>query len=213
MQERVQAARSLWDDSYKENSWIAQSYLNGPIRLIPWLKELIAQDFPGTRIAITEYYYGGGKDISGALAQADVLGVYGAQGVYAANLWPMKDQVPYAHAGLRMFRNFDKAGSHFANVSLNTVVSDNDKFSVYAAIDSANSKKVTLVVINKMSEVQRIAVQLHLPELMQQLRGYRLDPSSGVESYVITDLPSISGNTLNLTLPERSISTFELSSD
>jgi hypothetical protein len=213
VQERVQAARSLWDDSYKENSWIAQSYLNGPIRLIPWLKELIDQDFPGTRIAITEYYYGGGKDISGALAQADVLGVYGAQGVYAANLWPLKDQVPFAHAGLRMFRNFDKAGSHFADVSLSTVVSDNEKFSVHAAIDSTNSKKVTLVVINKMPEVQQITVQLHLPELMQQLRGYRLDQTGGVESYVITDLPVMSGNTLTLTLPERSVSTFELTSD
>ena len=39
------------------------------------------------KIAITEYNYGGNNHISGAIAQADVLGIFGREGVFAANFW------------------------------------------------------------------------------------------------------------------------------
>ena len=39
--------------------------------------------------ALTEYHYGGRTEISGALSQADVLGIYGRYGVFAACIWGM----------------------------------------------------------------------------------------------------------------------------
>lgn len=42
--------RSLWDPTYADPSWIADV-----IRLIPRMKEWVAQDFPGLGTAITEY--------------------------------------------------------------------------------------------------------------------------------------------------------------
>src|SRR5262249_54012644 len=39
---RVQAPRSLWDDSYTETSWITQDSTHAPIRLLPRLREKIA---------------------------------------------------------------------------------------------------------------------------------------------------------------------------
>ena len=37
----MQAPRSLWDSTYKENSWIANDYLSGPIDLLGWLNQRI----------------------------------------------------------------------------------------------------------------------------------------------------------------------------
>ena len=62
---RLQAPRSLWDPTYTESSWITQWSTNGPIKLLPRLQTKINNNFPGTKLAITEYNYGGGNHISG----------------------------------------------------------------------------------------------------------------------------------------------------
>ena len=108
---RVQAPRSLWDPSYTEKSWITQWSTRGPIRLLPRLREKIEKNYPGTRLAITEYYYGGGADISGGLAQADVLGIFGREGVFAAALWHTgRTDDRFIHAAFAMYRNCDGKG-------------------------------------------------------------------------------------------------------
>ena len=86
--DRVQAARSLWDASYVEPSWITQKgngFTDGhALQMLPKLNQAIADFYPGTKLAITESDFGGKDDISGALAQADALGIFGQQGVYLA---------------------------------------------------------------------------------------------------------------------------------
>ena len=83
---RLQATRSLWDPSYNENNWVAQG-IPGPIMLIPRLKAEIAAHYPGTKLAFTEYGFGGGHDISGGVAEADVLGhLRAARGGYGDRL-------------------------------------------------------------------------------------------------------------------------------
>ena len=87
---RVQAPRSLWDPAYGENSWISIDARVGAIRLLPRMREKIAAHYPGTRLAITEYNYGGGDHVSGGVAQADVLGIFGREDVFAATLWDLQ---------------------------------------------------------------------------------------------------------------------------
>ena len=79
IQARLQAPRSLWDSTYVENSWIASG--NKPVNLIPRLLKSIDTTYPGTKLGITEYNYGGSAHISGGMALADVLGVFGNKGV------------------------------------------------------------------------------------------------------------------------------------
>ncbi len=86
---RVQAPRSLWDPGYTENSWISIDARVGAIRLLPRMREKIAAHYPGTLLAITEYNYGGGDHVSGGVAQADVLGIFGREDVFAATLWDL----------------------------------------------------------------------------------------------------------------------------
>ena len=150
---RVQAPRSLWDPTYVENSWIA-TWRTGAVRLIPRLKEKVAAHLPGTKLAFTEYYYGGGADISGGVAQADVLGVFGREGVFAANLWPLDTAThAYVYGGFSMFRNFDGAYGAFGDTGLAASTSDAAKSSVYASVDAADpAGRMVLVAINKTGQ-------------------------------------------------------------
>ncbi|MBW3630837.1 MAG: PDZ domain-containing protein [Gemmatimonadetes bacterium] len=142
---RMQSPRSLWDPTYDEKSWVSES-TGGPIRLIPRLRDKIAAHYPGTKLAITEYYYGRGGDISGGIAQADVLGIFGREGVYAANLWPLANLAAYGGSGarayayafgaLKMFRDYDGNGGSFGDTGIAAATSDVEKSSVYASIDA-----------------------------------------------------------------------------
>ena len=49
--------------------------------LIPWLKAKIAAHYPGTKLSFSEYTFGGGHDISGGVAEADALGIFGREGL------------------------------------------------------------------------------------------------------------------------------------
>ena len=107
---RVQAPRSLWDPTYAENSWISIDARVGAIRLIPRMKEKIAAHYPGTRLAITEYNYGGGDHVSGGVAQADALGIFGREDVFAAALWELQGGMRYVDGAFALYCNYDGAG-------------------------------------------------------------------------------------------------------
>jgi hypothetical protein len=145
---RAQAPRSLWDPNYVEDSWTAQNKTRGPIRLLPRLWEKINRQYRGTRLAISEYYFGGGGDISGALAEADVLGIFGREGLFAAALWHMgRSDDRFIRAAFAMFRNFDGQGGAFGNVGLAATTDAPERTSVYASLD--HQQKLILVMLNK----------------------------------------------------------------
>jgi hypothetical protein len=149
---RLQAPRSLWDATYTEKSWLVGS-TGKPLRLIPWLQEKIAERYPGTKLAITEYDYGGGDHISGGLAQADVLGVFGREGLFLGNYWgngPGNGNLPsYVKAAFRLYRNYDGKGGTFGDTAVTATPADLGKASIYAATDTKRKDLLTILVINK----------------------------------------------------------------
>jgi hypothetical protein len=146
---RLQAPRSLWDPEFIEKTWIGDS-LGKPIRLIPWLLERIAERYPGTKLTMTEYNFGAGEHISGGLAQIDVLGIFGREGLYMANYWGdgAGNTVlpPYTQAAYRLYRNYDGKNGRFGDTAV-AATTDNAKASIYAAVDA--KKALTMIVINK----------------------------------------------------------------
>jgi mannan endo-1,4-beta-mannosidase len=145
---RLQAPRSLWDPTYTEASWIAEccaAYL--PI--LPRLQSAITSHYPGTKLAVTEYDYGAGESISGGLAQADVLGVFGRESVYIATRWGIEAEDRYAAAAFTLYRNYDSAGSHFGDTSVFAVADDRDRLSVYASIEEDRADRLHLILLNK----------------------------------------------------------------
>ncbi len=155
---RIQAPRSLWDPTYVEDSWIEETLDHKPIRLLPRLLGQIAKAWPGTKLGITEYNYGGGRNASGLLAQADVLGVFGREGLFAACVFGMGKDDAAQLGGFQAFRDFDGQGGRFGDVGLDVRGTNPAKESVYAARDAKNPKRVTLVAINKTDVVRPFSI-------------------------------------------------------
>lgn len=146
---RLRSTRSLWDPTYVEESWIGPGGVNAPpLQFIRTMKSWIAQYNPGTKTAITEYNWGALDHINGALTQADILGIFGREGLDLATMWgEPKPTDPGAYA-FRMYRNYDGAGSRFGDVSVSATAADQGQLAVYAAQRSSD-KALTVMVVNK----------------------------------------------------------------
>jgi hypothetical protein len=145
---REQAPRSLWDSNYEETSWIRDA-AGGPIKLLPRVKAKIDAHYPGTKLSFTEWNFGGGNHISGTIAVADVLGIFGRYGVSLATYWAMSAQEPFAWAAFRAYRNYDGQGSAFGDTSVSASASNVSAASVYASIDRADPRRVVIIALNK----------------------------------------------------------------
>ena len=148
---RLQAPRTLWDPAYVEDSWIGQ-WKQDFLPLIPSIQESIDTYYPGTHLGITEYNYGATNSISGGLAQADVLGVFGTSDIHLASLWKLQDENSYASAAFNLYRNYDGQRSVYGNTSVQVDLADQESFSVYAAIHGEDDGQLHVIAINKHME-------------------------------------------------------------
>ncbi|MFC1586329.1 glycoside hydrolase family 44 protein, partial [Fibrobacterota bacterium] len=145
---RVQAPLTLWKDGYYENSWIGE-WGRDFLPLIPKIMQSIDTYYPGTKLAFTEWCYGGGNHISGGIAAADVLGIFINYDIYLAALWQLESQSDYISSAFKIFRNYDNAGSAYGDTRVPAVMSDTVNSSVYASIRGTNVGTLHLIVINK----------------------------------------------------------------
>jgi len=216
---RVQAPRSLFDPGFVETSWITQWTTNyGPIQLLPRLQGKIAKDYPGTRLAITEYNHGAENHISGAVAQADTLGIFGREGVYAGAFWPLASTHAWSFAAWRAYRNYDGAGHHFGDTSVSASTSDLDHVSSYASVDAASAARVVLVLVHRPTltsagaldlKARTVTVQWKHSQALATARAWQLTSGSSPAWQAVT-APRVSGSSLSITLPALSVTTIEL---
>jgi hypothetical protein len=115
--------------------------------LIPRLRRWIDQQYPGTRLAITEYNWGGQGDASGAVALAEVLGVFGREGVDLATYWTYPPPGSPAGAAFRLYRNSDGQGAAFGDRSL-PVTSSQPLVAAFASRHS-DSGELDVVLANE----------------------------------------------------------------
>jgi hypothetical protein len=90
------------------------------------------------------------ESINGALAQADILGIFGAYGLDLGTMWPSGDpsgQIPGMMA-FAIYRNYDGNKSTFGDKSLSATSASQGALSVYAALRSSDNA-ITIMVINK----------------------------------------------------------------
>jgi hypothetical protein len=157
---RLRSTRALWDPSYVDESWIKDTEGgNTAIRLIPRMRDWVNANYPGTKLAISEYNWGALDHINGALAQADVLGIFGREGVDLATLWegPLPSQ-PGAFA-FRMYRNYNGQGGQFGDTSVHAASADQSKLAIYAALRKSDGA-MTLLIVNKTNSAQQASLTL-----------------------------------------------------
>jgi hypothetical protein len=152
---RIRSVRSLYDPTYSDESWIGTQ-----VQLIPRLKQWIAQQYPGTGLAITEYNWGGEKDASGGVALAEVLGIFGREGVDLATYWTYPPVQSPAGAAFRIYRNFDGKGATFGDISL-PAKSNQAGVAVFAARHS-DRPEVDVVLVNEATTAATTHLDLKL---------------------------------------------------
>jgi hypothetical protein len=215
----VQSPRNLWDPTYNDggsgnsNPWIFNELGGSPIQILPRLQAKIAAEFPGMKgLSMTEYEGGGWNHIAGTIAQADMLGIFGTQGLFAANLWPPSGTYDFALAGFRVFRGFDGANANFGDTSLSTTSSNVQNVVVYASLDSSVAGRAIFVAINRSTSSQITAINglaLSGTATIYQITANSAQAQNPVHPVKVGQMAA-SGTSLTVTLPALSVSTIEV---
>jgi hypothetical protein len=223
-QARLNSTRVFWDSTYTDPNYPQPNYttdtnytsscsvpLQAP-ELIPMMKNWVNADYPGTKLAITEYNWGAQEHINGALAQADILGIFGREGLDLGTLWGTPDpstQIPGLMA-FEIYRNYDGANSTFGNQALASTSSDQSRLSIYGALRTADNK-LTIVVINKTygDLTSTLSFDNFTPNGAAQVYLYsNANLNAIVQQSALTVMPlsgSGTGSTLTATFPAQSI--------
>ncbi len=172
----AQVPRMFWDPTFKDFTaaqtdsidfgWAGQgNYFDDslyPRQMIPRLLGKIATAYAGDTAAapglsFSEYNPGCETSIEGGVAEADLLGVFGREGVYAATAWPLQAVTSgsaltnYLVAAFDSYRNYDGKGGTVGDTTVRATTTDDESTSVYAFAHSNDPFAVDLVGINKTS--------------------------------------------------------------
>jgi hypothetical protein len=142
--ENAEVTRSLWDPTYTDPSWI-----DAKIDLIPRMHEWVDNNYPGTKIALSEYNLSvSSSPVVNALIQADTLGIFAREELSLATRWAMPNDGPLIDDAFRMFRNYNGAHGQFGNTWVQSTSSDSNQLAVYGAQRSSDGAYTVLVVNN-----------------------------------------------------------------
>jgi hypothetical protein len=199
---RNESTRQFWDTNYVDQSWIGQQATNTILMLIPRMKGWVAGNYPGTKIGITEYNWGAEAYINGATAQADLLGIFGREGLDLATRWTTPASNTPTFLAMKIYRNYDGKRSAFGDTSVAATVPDPDNLSAFAAIRT-NDNALTVMVINKtLSGYTPLVVSVTNFAKSGLAQAWQLTASNVITR--LTDIPYSGGLVSNL-LPAQSI--------
>ncbi len=153
---RLRSVKDLYDPTYVSESWIGQ-----PVELLPRLRRLVDDHCPGVEIAVTEYNWGNDDGLTAALAQAEVLAVFGREGVHAAMRWVAPAVGSRVEDAFRLYLDYDAAGSAVTGTSTSCTSSDVDRVGAYAVETAAEDMVVLL--FNKSTTAEDIHLTVAQP--------------------------------------------------
>lgn len=198
---RLRSLRSLWDPAYVDESWIPAA-----VRLIPRMKEWIAAELPGTKLAITEYSWGNDDGLSSALAQAEALGIFAREGVDVATRWVAPVAGSLVEDAFRLWLDYDGAGARVAGTSVRAASSAPDAVSGYAVEAAGGPLRVVLV---NRDTVQRPVTVAIASGGFWTARVFGFDGTTRLASL---GTAAFGGGSLTLDLPPRSARLVEAAS-
>jgi hypothetical protein len=196
---RNRSTRSLWDPNYRDETWI-----NDRVRLIPRLKEWVNQYYPNLKTGVTEYNWGAENHINGATAQADILGIFGREGLDIATRWTTPASSTPAFKAIQMYRNYDGAKSTFGNTSVTATVANPDNLSAFAALRSTDNA-LTVMIVNKTTATTPVTLALNNFAHRGSANVWQLTAANQITHP--GDL-TFTGSTLTSTVPAQSITLY-----
>jgi len=199
---RNRSTRQLWDTNYVDASWIGQQSANTILMLIPRMQGWVNSYYPGTKTGLTEYNWGAEGHINGATAQADILGIFGREGLDLANRWTAVAATDIVHKAMKLYRSYDGSKSTFGALSVAATVPNPDNVSAFAAVRSSDGA-LTVMVINKqiaLSATASFSLGNFLPSGTAQV--WQLTSANAITR--LSDL-NITGRSFSNTVPAQSV--------
>jgi hypothetical protein len=197
---RNRSTRSLWDPSYVDESWI-----NDTVQLIPRLKNWVSTSYPGTRTAITEYNWGAEGHINGATTQADILGIFGREGLDLATRWTTPDPSTPTYKAIQLYRNYDGKGSAFGDVHVGASAPDPDTLSAFAAERRWDGALTIMVVHKRLSGNTPVTLSLAGFAAGGKTQVWQLTSTNAITR--LADLP-VSSSSVSMSVPPQSVTLF-----
>jgi hypothetical protein len=216
-QMRNRSTRALWDVTYEDESWIGDNNYDGEpwpikakVRLIPRLKQWVADHYPGTKVGITEYNWGDGDPdavpstdhINFGTAQADILGIFGREGLDMAVRWGTPKVNSFAGLAFRMYRNYDGNGAKFGDSSVSTGVPQPDDVAAFSAIRSSDGALTVMLVAKTLTDDTPATIDISGFTAGGPIERWQLDAASGIAR--LGDTAAI-GNDVMLVLPPQTV--------
>ncbi len=206
---RLQSVRSLYEEGFVEDSWIGQ-WGKENLPILPNVQKSIDKYFPGTKLAITEYNFGG-NDVSGTIAHAEALGCFADAGIYLATLWGGN---PYQFSAINLHTNYDGKGSAFGNMLVPTKTDDVSLSSAYASIQDKDHGKVTALITNKDLENEENAViTIENSDATYEAAAVYAVYGDSSDIRLIDIIDQVEGNVVNVTLPAYSAAMVVITDD
>ncbi|HEX8637959.1 MAG TPA: glycoside hydrolase family 44 protein [Pyrinomonadaceae bacterium] len=199
---RNRSTRSLWDANYTDESWI-----NDKVQLVPRMKNWVAQNYPNTKIGLTEYNWGAENHINGATTQADIYGILGREGMDMATRWTTPDAATPTFKAMKMFRNYDGQKSGFGETSVSAIAPNPDNVSAFAAV-RATDGALTVMVVNKSSAATQLNLNISNFSGGNAAQVWQLTAANQINR--LADA-SFSGGIIAQTVPAQSITLFIVS--
>lgn len=214
----LQAARSLYDPTYVENSWL-QPYLGQYFPFIPNIQESIDKYYPGTKIAISEYNLANiadekntGKSVVSAIAEAEALGCFAENEVYLATYWGTLPECPYVESAINLYTNYDGNGAAFGDTLVEASTEDISLATAYAAINGTDDSTVTMVLSNKdMSNTENAVITLEGTDKSYKSATVYAITQDSSEIRVIDVQNNVENNTVTVKLPPLSVAQIVIS--
>jgi hypothetical protein len=190
---RLQSIRELYDPTYVSQSWIGST-----VRLVPQLRDWVAAACPGTRIAVTEYSWGADDAPSGALAQAEILAIFGREGVDLATRWVVPGSGTKTEEGFKLFTDYDGAGARVLGESVQATSDDYELVGAYAVRGPADELFVLLFNKDTVTRDTTVTSAVAVSGPAQLWRFTASTPLAGAGSL------AVAGNSFTASLPPRS---------
>lgn len=177
---QFEALRVWWDPTFEDpHSWCANEankpYLWDPfVGMIPKMKKIIAENYPGTKYSITEYYAASPSHYHGGLLEAVKQGIFMREGVDMACDWGGAKPDNFLFLAHRLYSNYDGTGSKVNGNTVNTLSSSPD-LDAFGAKDAA---RTFVVLVNKNHDAA-FETTITLPVSVTSYQTYSFTEHSG----------------------------------
>jgi len=208
---RLRSLKELHDPAWISESWFADlgdsdgNHYSKP-GFIPRVRGWIDQYCPGTKLAITEYNWGGDGTASGAVAQAEALAIFAREGVDLAARWVAPAASSKVEQAFRLFLNYDGTGGAVAGDSVAAASANADQVGAYAF--RLFARRNMLLLTNKDTSATHSVALTFAPSQHGAWTLYGFDAANGLRligsgsnagtALTLDNLPSLSASLLVL---------------